>query len=80
MREMVEEMWKNEILLKWNEYWDARNNKLRSTPIELNIDEKDRLEKLKQLLQGQTSVNNSFMSNMFVESMIDSRKIDKREG
>jgi len=50
MREMVEDMWRNEILLKWADYWDSKANKLKSTPIELNIDEKDRLEKLKMLL------------------------------
>jgi hypothetical protein len=52
MREMIEEMWKKEILVKWTEYWDSKSRMLKNTPLELNIDEKDRLEKLKLLLQG----------------------------
>lgn len=41
IREIIDEIWKNEILLNWQNYWDPLNRKLRIKKVTINYDEKE---------------------------------------
>ena len=42
MKEVIEGLWKNEILLNWQNYWDPIKKQLKCQKVILNIDEKEK--------------------------------------
>lgn len=42
LREAIDEIWRNEILLNWQNYWDSLRRKLKNMKITLHLDEKER--------------------------------------
>jgi demethoxyubiquinone hydroxylase (CLK1/Coq7/Cat5 family) len=42
MREIIDELWRNEILLNWQSYFDPLNRKLRTKKVAIHYDEKDK--------------------------------------
>jgi hypothetical protein len=42
MIDSIEEVWRNEVLINWQNYWDSLNKRLRNIKISLNFDEKEK--------------------------------------
>lgn len=42
MIDSIEEVWRNEILVNWQNYWDALNKRLRNVKVNVKFEEKDK--------------------------------------